>query len=103
MVKQQAQAVMGGQEPLSGPVELEAHFALPIPKSWTKRDRALAASGGIKPQGRPDLDNFMKALTDGLNEVVYGDDAQIVSARVTKFYAEEPGVAVSVRMIGPAS
>lgn len=84
-------------DPYKGPVELEAHFTLPIAKSWCKMDRALALEGKILPQGKPDLDNFVKAIADGLNGTIFADDGQIVSLRTTKRYGAEPGVAVTVR------
>jgi Holliday junction resolvase RusA-like endonuclease len=99
LVAEQAKAAVGPIDPYSGPVELEAHFSLPIPKSWRKCDKAAALLGIIQPQSKPDLDNFAKALSDGLNGIVYADDSQIVSCRLTKRYGEEPGVAVTVRAV----
>lgn len=99
MVADQARAAVGPIDPYSGAVELEAHFSLPVPKSWPKRDRIAALAGDIHPQGKPDIDNFLKAIADGLNGVVYLDDCQIVSARLTKRYGDEPGVAVTVRAV----
>jgi Holliday junction resolvase RusA-like endonuclease len=97
VVAEQARAALGPMDAFTGPVELEAHFSLPIPKSWSKRDKAAALAGSILPQSKPDLDNYLKAIADGMNEVVYKDDCQIVSCRLTKRYGEEPGVAVTVR------
>jgi Holliday junction resolvase RusA-like endonuclease len=99
MVAEQARAAVGPMDAYTGPVELEAHFSLPIPKSWRKCDKAAALLGIIYPQGKPDLDNFTKSLSDGLNGIVYADDGQIVSARITKRYGQEPGVAVTVRAV----
>lgn len=96
-VAERAEAAMEAADPYSGPVELEAHFSIPIPRSWPKRDRLAALEGRLRPQGKPDLDNYLKAIADGMNGVVYVDDCQIVSARLTKRYGEEPGVAVTVR------
>lgn len=97
MVADVARAAIGPIDPYSGAVELEAHFSLPIPKSWNKRDKAAAMAGTLRPQSKPDIDNFLKAIADGMNGIVYVDDCQIVSARLTKFYGDEPGIAVTVR------
>ncbi len=97
MVADQARASVGPVDPYTGPVEVEAHFAVPIPKSWPKRDKLAAVAGTIRPAGKPDIDNYLKSLADGMNGIVYVDDSQIVSARITKRYGEEPGVAVTVR------
>lgn len=37
----------------------------------------------------PDLDNMVKCLLDGLNEIVYVDDSQVVELRARKIYAAE--------------
>lgn len=97
VVADQARAAIGPVDPYAGPVELEAHFFIPVPKSWPKRDKVAALAGDLRPQGKPDLDNYLKAVADGMNGVVYADDCQIVSVRITKRYGEEPGVAVTVR------
>jgi len=92
-----ARASIGPVDPYSGPVELEAHFCIPIPKSWCKRDRLAAFEGHILPQGKPDLDNYFKAVADGMNGIVYVDDSQIVGCRMTKRYGDDPGIIVTVR------
>lgn len=97
MISERAKAAVGPMDPYKGAVEFEAHFSLPVPKSWSKRDRVDALAGIIQPLGKPDWDNYAKALSDALNGIVYADDSQIVSARITKRYGEEPGVAVTVR------
>lgn len=97
VVADTARASIGPIDPYDGAVELEAHFDLPIPKSWPKRDKLAALAGTILPTGKPDLDNYLKALADGMNGVVYVDDCQIVSTRLSKRYGEEPGVSVTVR------
>jgi Holliday junction resolvase RusA-like endonuclease len=97
VVSDTARAAIGPIDPYAGPVEMEAHFSIPVPKSWRKRDRADALAGIIQPGGKPDLDNYFKAIADGLNGIVYKDDSQIVSARLTKRYGDDPGVVVTVR------
>lgn len=97
IVAESARASIGPIDPYSGAVELEAHFSLPIPKSWPKRDKLAAMEGRLLPQGKPDIDNYLKAIADGMNGVVYADDSQIVTVRLTKRYGDDPGVAVTVR------
>lgn len=47
-----------------GPITLSAQFFMSIPGSWSKKKRL--ESMGQPALGRPDLDNFLKALTDSL-------------------------------------
>lgn len=103
VVRLAAQDAMADLSAYGGAVELEAHFSLPIPKSWAKRDRALAIDGQIQADGGPrgggDLDNYLKAITDGMNGVVFTDDCQIVRIIATKRYGQDPGASVSVRAL----
>jgi crossover junction endodeoxyribonuclease RusA len=51
-----------------GPLILTAKFILERPKT----------SKNLHPCIRPDLDNYLKALKDGLNGVLFQDDSQVV-------------------------
>lgn len=89
-----AAAAMVGRAPLSGAVEVhvEAHF--PVPASWSQKKRAAALRGEIRPTKKPDLDNILKSAGDALNQVVWGDDAQITSAAIGKVYGLQPKLVI---------
>lgn len=42
------------------------------------------------PTKKPDLDNVLKSVLDGLQGVAYKDDKNITNARIRKRYGEEP-------------
>lgn len=69
---------------------------MPIPASWSARKRRQAVEQVIRPTSKPDLDNILKAAADGLNGVLYLDDAQIVETSITKIYHEEPALIITV-------
>lgn len=86
------------REPLfAGPVSIEIEARFQIAKSWTTKKRLAAMEGTFRHTSRPDADNLLKAIGDGLNGVVYIDDSQITEVRLSKRYAEGPGVSVVVR------
>ena len=58
---------------------------------------ALAEAGHIRPEKKPDWDNFAKAVTDALKGVVWTDDSRIVSGRTEKYYSLKPRVEVFIR------
>lgn len=74
--------------PLKGPVSLCAKFYLKKPKT-SKNEYAVV---------KPDLDNFLKAVMDAGNGVLWEDDSQIVSLSADKDYLTDYGI---VLMYGP--
>ncbi|MBR9839919.1 MAG: RusA family crossover junction endodeoxyribonuclease [Rhodobacteraceae bacterium] len=68
--------------PFEGPVRLRIVAIFPIPKSWTKARKAEAL-GGFHIQ-KPDADNLLKAVKDGLNRIAWGDDCQVADERCVK-------------------
>lgn len=72
-------------DPTARPVHVDLIAYLPIPKSWTNKKRNEALVGALRPN-KPDLDNILKAVLDGCNEVVYLDDKQVHSIRARKMY-----------------
>lgn len=71
---------------VSCPVHMEIVAFMQIPKSWSKVKRLEAEYGAIRPTVKPDLDNIIKAVGDGCNEIVYQDDKQIHSVKARKVY-----------------
>ncbi len=65
-------------------VEVVARF--PIPKYWTKKEKAKAVAGNITPK-KPDVDNILKVVLDGLNGIAYEDDSLVRYASCRKVYA----------------
>lgn len=87
-----AQDAMKGAPPYHGPVSVTVTATFAIPSSWSGRKKAAA----LWHTGRPDGDNLLKAVGDGLNGVAFKDDSQVASARVIKRYGEVPGLTVEV-------
>jgi Holliday junction resolvase RusA-like endonuclease len=95
-----AMIAMAGRKPLDGPlfVTIRAYFG--IANSWSKKDKASALAGYLRPTKKPDWENIAKTL-DAFNGIVWVDDAQIVDARVTKEYSPMPRLVVEVYELGP--
>ncbi|MCD0493858.1 RusA family crossover junction endodeoxyribonuclease [Chromobacterium violaceum] len=94
-----AQQAMAGRAPLTGPADVSIIMVLPIPTSWSKRKQAAALAGQVFPTKKPDADNVVKALFDGMNGVVWVDDVQACDIAVMKRYGAAPGVTVAVQEI----
>jgi len=91
------QGVMAGRPLLAGPLALDVRAYVLVPASWSKKKRAAALKGEIRPTSKPDGDNMLKVVSDSLNLVVWTDDSQVVDARVRKFYSDAPRVEIEVR------
>ena len=59
------------------PLEVLILAAFSIPKKIKKGLKSLMAAGVLLPTKRPDCDNIIKIILDGLNGVAYHDDSQI--------------------------
>lgn len=74
------------EKPTALKVEILATFS--VPKSWTKKRRAGALQGVEHHVSKPDCDNITKAALDGMNGIVFEDDAQVIECRTTKAYGD---------------
>ena len=99
LVKLCAGQAMAGSEPFAAPVRVAIDIVLSIPASWSKKKQAAALAGDIAATKKPDADNVLKAIKDGMNGIVYVDDSQAVDIRVIKRYGATPGVTVTVECI----
>ena len=86
-----------GLELYDGPLEVRFEFYRPVQASLSKKERARRLSGVHRPTVKPDLSNYIKALEDALNGIIWADDNCIVGLMAEKFYAEEPHLMVEVR------
>ncbi len=85
--------------PMLQPIKLTVTAVFPIAPSWPKWRRVLAAIGKLWHVGRPDIDNVIKIAMDGLNDVVWKDDAQICWLVAKKFYGEVTGLWLEVETL----
>lgn len=85
------------QELISGPIYLSVDVYRPIPKKYqTKPKLELIEKGLLLPTTKPDVDNYVKGVKDGLSKIIWQDDSQVVSLNVRKFYSMTPKVFVNI-------
>lgn len=86
--------------PFEGPVKLRVVAVFQIPKSWTKRKKTEAAqNGGAFHVQRPDGDNILKAIKDGLNRIAWVDDSQVADVRCVKRWGAQAATFVQVEAL----
>jgi Holliday junction resolvase RusA-like endonuclease len=83
--------------PVEHPVSVEiTAFYLP-PKAMPKKMRALLP---LPKTTKPDVDNVMKAVLDGLNGIAYRDDSQVYEVTARKLYSiDTEGVLVILKFM----
>ena len=98
---QRAMIDAGLEKPIEGPLCIRARFAFPLPKSqWRKRTPRPEEWRDKKP----DLDNLVKNLLDGLQPICFLDDRQVakmVVEKVTLAQGEAPYTSVVVEQLLP--
>lgn len=96
LVAKAGRDAMAGQKPLTTPLIVSITIHRKIPASWPKNRRQAALDGLLYPTTTPDADNYAKAALDGLNGIVWEDDAQVVSLTVHKRYSASPCTILNV-------
>lgn len=88
-----------GLKPYDGPLEVCMEFYRPVQASLSKKERARRLSGVHRPTVKPDLSNYIKALEDGLNGIIWVDDNRIVQIVAEKKYSDRPRIVIEVNKV----
>lgn len=81
------------------PLALKLEIYQQIPNSVSKKKREMMIGKKILPTKKPDCSNILKAIEDGLNQVAFHDDSQIVKIYAVKYFSEYPEVKVTISEI----
>lgn len=73
-------------KPLSGGIKLDIKFYIERPKYLMRKKDTENA---IPHMAKPDIDNLLKSIMDGMNGVAYEDDSQVCVSSQAKFYTEK--------------
>lgn len=83
-------------KPLEGRIKVSIIVYFEILKSTSKKAKEDMLNGIISPTKKPDIDNIVKVILDGLNKIAFVDDNRVTKIEVEKKYAEEPKVYVTI-------
>ena len=74
------------------PIKLKLTVCFPIPQSYSKKLKRTLPG---KPHNKlPDLDNCIKAASDGCQGYAFKNDSCIYSIEAVKVYAQKPGMRI---------
>jgi Holliday junction resolvase RusA-like endonuclease len=86
--------------PIAGPVRLTVIATFAPPASWSKKKTAETL---WRPHTqRPDIDNCIKAISDGLNRIAWADDGQVAEIVAKKIWGAVEQTVVHVDVLGAA-
>jgi Holliday junction resolvase RusA-like endonuclease len=94
-----AKVAMGASKALEGALEAFIYVTFPVPASYSKKRTEACLNDFEKHTKRPDLDNVIKSVIDGMDKIVFDNDSQITSIHATKVYGEVAKVEVMVRQV----
>lgn len=86
-------------KPLNGSLKVEINFYRKVQASISKKERYLRLSGSHRPTVKPDLDNYIKSILDGLNGFLWEDDNQIVDLVAHKHYSDKPRIEIEITQL----
>ena len=81
---------------IDSPVKLVVDVYIEIPKSYSKKKRQQIENGELLHIKKPDVDNLIKGIKDGITGVLWRDDSLIVEMTVRKHYGEHPRADISI-------
>jgi Holliday junction resolvase RusA-like endonuclease len=96
LIAHAARIAMAGHPPLEVAAGCNIFIDCQVPASWSSKKQRMALAGEVLPTAKPDADNVVKAVFDGMNGVVWRDDVLCVDVRVRKRFAATPCVRVEV-------
>lgn len=75
-------------------VEIIAFFAVPVSSKKSEKEEMM--KNNISPVKKPDIDNIVKVVLDGLNNFAFKDDIQITKLDVEKKYGTEEKIYIKI-------
>lgn len=84
------------EELITEPIVLNIDVYRKIPKSFSKKKHNEATEGILRPTTKPDIDNLVKGIKDGLSKVIWHDDSQVISLVANKYYSDKPRAEVTI-------
>lgn len=82
-----------GASSVRGPMVIDLTFVMPRPKSHYGTGKNLGRLKATAPKyvcSKPDLDKLIRSVLDGLTNIAFADDSQVVTITARKQYGEEP-------------
>lgn len=79
-------------------IKLTIDVYRPLTQEIIKSHNKLTAAinGTLRPTKKPDIDNLVKGIKDGITNVIWKDDSQVTELIARKWYGESPKAVVTI-------
>lgn len=83
-------------------LKIDVVFYMQTPKSVSniKKNAVNLRNEVIRVTKKPDIDNLLKAILDGLNGIAFDDDNQITDVTMKKRYSLTPRIEIDITEVG---
>jgi len=82
------------KEPLNKAIKVNFYFYIGMPKSWSKKKRAIKDL--TLHDQTPDLSNLIKFVEDALNDTLWKDDKLIGKIKAFKRWSNDPRTIIEI-------
>jgi Holliday junction resolvase RusA-like endonuclease len=86
-----------GFEIIGGECYLFMEIYKPILASFNRKEKFLAEAKILRPEKKPDTDNYAKTVMDAMSKLVWSDDGSVVQNNVEKYYSSKPRMEVTLQ------
>jgi Holliday junction resolvase RusA-like endonuclease len=83
---------------IEGPIAMVIEFFMPRIKAHYNK-KGLKQDAPTYHEKKPDVDNLIKAVLDGLTGILWKDDTQISVLTASKKYSEKTGIQICVEEV----
>lgn len=92
-IRKYVQSLLGKDyDPIDAEVMIEIKTFKPMIKDFNMTEKFLAEAGILRPDKKPDVDNYAKTVMDAINGVIWTDDSRVVKLTIEKFYSSYPRI-----------
>ena len=100
-VERSVKEQMNGIKLVDVPISVSMTFYIEPPQyiSKVKKNAQALNDECLNVMRKPDLDNYVKAILDSMNDIVFKDDGQISELYAKKVYSLRPRTEVEIKVL----
>lgn len=100
-VERSVKEQMNGNKLIDVPISVSMTIYIEPPQyiSKVKKNASALKEERLNVMRKPDIDNYVKAILDSMNDIVFKDDGQISELYAKKVYSLRPRTEVEIKVL----